>query len=934
MCDKRRKCDLSSSWAALTALLLCAGAPIAVALGDTLTNKFVLGEPTPTGKLITPYAAKGSVFQDLNPSHATAPNVRAGYAVAAVVSPDGTLLAVQTSGYNFFSDASGTKTTELTSEYVLIYDVSGGHPKPLQVLSVPHTFQGLAWSPGSDRFFVSGGTDDAVIEFVRNGPKFTNGRTFQLGHNGCVGRERLSTTTRWAYGYYECGPETGGLDVSPDGKRVLVANLQNDSVSLIDLTVGRIVAEQDLRPGIIDPSKRGQPGGSFPRAVTWISADRAYVTSERDREIIALKVSRDQIRIARRTAVRGRPVALLANRDGSRLYIALDTTSQIAILDTGNDAVIEQLSVVAPSNVYANTQMLGGANTNALALTPEGRTLLVSNGGQNSLAVVRLSDHAMGGAEHGGERSKVVGLVPTGWYPTGVTISQDGATWYVVNSKSPMGPNASWCKAVDPARGLCVQTPAAPADPGRAENGEHHLIRNNQATYQLQRAGLLSLPAPGARELARLTRQVAHNNRFDQPDLTAEDKRLFIFLHEHIKHVIYIVKENRSYDQVLGDLKIGNGDPRLALYGEHVTPNHHAIARNFVTLDNFLVSGEASFLGWDWIFTGQTTDLQERAEPLFMRTSHIGGRRGLVAGSWFNRGLNMAYATSEERHARDPSSPEDPDILPGAGSVYAPDGPDWDAGKGTIWDAALRKGLSVRSYSVFVDSWLDITREPYKEKRAVAWATWPSLMPYVDPRFYGFTTGLADYWRVQEFKREFMEFAKKNSAPKLMLVSLHGDHTGSTSAETADGVNTAELQVADNDYALGLLIETIANSPLAHNTLIVSVEDNALDGPDHVSAQRSIVLLAGPYVRQGAVVSTRYTTVNVLKTIETILGIGPIGLNDAFAAPMSEVFDPKATAWSYKAIVPEPLRATRLPLPPAIEAAPRPNEARDYRGKR
>jgi hypothetical protein len=538
----------------------------------------------------------------------------------------------------------------------------------------------------------------------------------------------------------------------------------------------------------------------------------------------------------------------------------------------------------------------------------------VSNGGQNSLAVVKLSDRAVGSSERRVERSVVTGLVPTGWYPTGVATSKDGASWYVVNAKSPMGPNSQWCQ--QPKNEICVARKPVDYEPAQVSNGiDNVLRRDNLLAEQLEHAGFLTLPAPDARELARLTKQVARNNLLDQPALTDKDKRLFAFLHEHIKHVIYIVKENRSYDQVLGDLEVGDGDPRFAVFSEKITPNHHAVARSFVTLDNFLVTGEASFNGWDWVFSAQTTDLQERAEPLFMRTEHMKRQHGLFPGSWINRGLNLGYATSEERRARDPSSPADPNILSGACSPFAPDGPGGDPCKGTIWDAALAKGLSVRSYGVFVESLLEIICDPYGQKREVSWGTWPSLMPYVDPYYYGFTTKLADYWRVQEWKREFIRFAAQGKAPNLMLVSLHGDHTGKVTSG-ADGVNTPELQVADNDYALGVLIETVAKSPFAENTLIVSVEDNAFDGPDHVDAQRSMVLFAGPFVRRNAVVSTRYTTVNVVKTIESILGIGPINLNDATAAPMSEVFDLNERGSAYKAIVPDLLRTTQLPLPP------------------
>jgi DNA-binding beta-propeller fold protein YncE len=192
-------------------------------------------------------------------------------------------------------------------------------------------------------------------------------------------------------------------------------------------------------------------------------------------------------------------------------------------------------------------------------------------------------------------------------------------------------------------------------------------------------------------------------------------------------------------------------------------------------------------------------------------------------------------------------------------------------------------------------------------------------MPYTDPYFLPINTAYPDFWRVQEWKREFAEFVRAGSLPNLSMMWLANDHTGATNT-AIDGVNTPETQVADNDYALGTIVETVANSPFANDTLVVVIEDDAWTGADHVEAHRTVCLFVGPYVRQHAVVSTRYTTVSVVKTIEEILGMGPIGLNDALVEPMSDVFDSQPADWSYKAIVPNVLRSTQLPLPPAERA--------------
>jgi DNA-binding beta-propeller fold protein YncE len=321
------------------------------AAADETATGLETGEELPTGKSITPRAARGAIFQDLNPGHPAASDVRAGGAAASDVSPDGKLLAVLTSGYNQFRDRNGKALPELSTEYLFLFDITGPRPRQLQVLPIHATFQGMAWAT-SDRIFASGGVDDAVVEFVRDGQAFVPGNTIRLEHRRWVGSDIPS------FGRKEAS-EAGGLAVSPDGKRLLVANLLNDSVSLVDVANGRVIAEQDLRPGVIDPRRHGEAGGSYPRAVTWISTSGAYVASERDREVISLAISQGRVRVVRRIPVDGQPAALVANRAGSRLYVALDTTNRVDIFDTRRDRLLESFDVVAPESIYANTQKLG-----------------------------------------------------------------------------------------------------------------------------------------------------------------------------------------------------------------------------------------------------------------------------------------------------------------------------------------------------------------------------------------------------------------------------------------------------------------------------------------------------------------------------------------------------------------------------------------------
>jgi DNA-binding beta-propeller fold protein YncE len=887
-----------------------AGAGLSMTAALACSAPLQTGQITATGHAITPAAAPGAIFQPLNPDLPENPGFTAGQASATALSPDGRTLLILTSGFNRMAGPDGQAIPAQSSEYVFVYDVSGEAPAKRQVIRIANTFLGIAWAPSGTRFYVSGGVDDSVIEYVRGPDGFARGRSFPLGHKAGLG--------------LLVKPMAAGVAVSPDGRRLLVANLQNDSVSLIDLASGRI-REQDLRPGAIDPKLRGRPGGTFPRAVAWVSERKAYATSERDRQIIALRLSPKGLSVGARIRTRGQPVYLLPGRPG-RLYAALDNTDAAAVIDTRADRLIETVPTAAPPAVTARTGPLGGAGSNALALSPDGRTLLVSDGGENAVAVVRLSPRAAGlkappasRADDGDDddrprppaRSQVVGLIPTGWYPTGIAVGRGGRQLYVVNGKSVPGPNPGACRNT-----LSI-----------AKGAEDACRASNTYVWQLEKAGFLTLPFPRPAELARLTRQVALNDGFPGSRDMREADRVMAFLHGRIRHVIYIVKENRTYDQILGDLEVGDGDPHLAVFGRAITPNQHALAREFVDLDNFYDSGESSNTGWDWTTAARTNDFTEREAPV-----NYAGRGLQYDQEGPNRNINVGLATLAERKAFNPLTPDDPDVLPGVADVAGLDGPGGEAGLGYIWDGALRAGLSVRNYGFFGDLALyepaagkamtPLLREPWKTGVRVFVPANAALAPITDPYFRGFDQAFPDYWRYKEWEREFDGFVKAGKAPNLMLLRLPHDHTGSFD-RGLDGLNSVETEVADNDYAVGLVVEKVAASPFARDTLIFVIEDDAQDGPDHVDAHRSVGFIVGPYVKRRAVVSARYTTVNMVRTIEAVLGFGPLNLNDGLAEPMAQAFDIAGSGdWSYRAAVPPVLRTTRLPLPP-----PTPREA-------
>lgn len=834
----------------------------------------------PTGQRLTPQAATGALFQELDPGFKDAPNIRAGMAVTTAVSHDGKTLLILTSGFNVWSDPSGAKPAH-ASEYVFVYDISERAPKKSQAIEVPNSDSGIVFAPDDTRFYVSGGVDDNVHAFARkDGTWAEDGAAIALGHKAGNG--------------LAVKPSAAGLDVTADGKLIVVANRYNDSVSVIDAAARKAVGELDLRPGKSDPKKHGVAGGEYPLWVQ-IAGNTAYVSSQRDREIDVVDFSASP-RIVKRIAVKGVPNRMLLNKSATRLYVASDNADIVSVIDTKSNRAVATINAEAPPDLLAGKTHFGGATPNSLALSPDEKTLYATDGGINALAVIPLEGKA---ALH------VAGLVPTGFYPT--SVSAAGDMLYVVNGRSNAGPNLKGCahNSYEPMKAFACNA-------------------GGQYILQLSHAGFLALPVPRANDLRQLSDTVAANNGF-RSRVDPADAKLMAELKKRIKHVIYIVKENRTYDQVLGDLGRGNSDPWLALFGGKVTPNEHALARQFVTLDNFYDSGETSGNGWPWSTDARETDVGVKQIAMYYAKR---GQSYDVEGQ--NRNINVGIASLADRRAADPATPNDPDLLPGTNDAGAPDGNKGEKGEGHLWDAALRAGLTVRNYGFH----LDLTRYdehnpfqvplehmPFDTKTQVSWPSEASLMQRTDLYFHGFDVRFPDFWREREWQREFADQVKNKNMPALSLVRLMEDHMGGFK-DAIDGVNTPERQVADNDYAVGLLIEAVANSPYAGSTLIFVIEDDAQDGPDHVDAHRSIAFVAGPYVKHGAVVPQRYTTVNMLRTIEDILGIEPMSINDAYQRPMSAVFDLKQKNWSFTAVPSALLRETKLPLPEAAAAPP------------
>lgn len=840
-------------------------------------------QPLPTGQQITPLAAPGARYTPLVTGVGPMPDYVADGAAAIAVSPNGRDMLVLTSGFNRVNGADGALNPVQSQQYVFLYAIDGKGAKRTQTLMVPNSFSGIAWAPDGQGFIVGGGVDDNVHVFARGAKGFAeSGTPIPLGHKAGNGGD--------------VQPQAAGVAISPDGTRALVANYYNDSISLIDLKARKLLVEQDLRPGRIDAAASGVPGGEYPFAIRWIDGTTAYVSAPRDRQVLRLTLSDSAITVVHRIPTLGEPTAMAFDATRKRLYVVQDNADRVAMIDTATDRLIAQPQIGLPDAIGTGT-LPKGLNVNSVALTPDHR-LLITYGGANALALVTPMKSDL----------RVDGLIPTGWYPSAAAISADGRRLFVVNRKSPPGPNPLGCKP------KLAATKTQPKACGAA----------NQYIFQLEKAGLLDLPVPDAAALAHTSRQVADNIGLSDAATRARAEAVMAALRQKIRHVIFIVKENRTYDQVLGDLGVGNGDPDLAILGRALSPNHHAMAANFVTLDNFYDSGEQSSTGWTWTTAARVTDLMEKTASI-----NYAGRGLAYESEQADRNVAVALDKDARRKAN-PAIPDDDDLLPGGALVTAPDGDGDDApGQGFIWNAALRAGLSVRNYGFSDQSTYDSSspgdvppiRDPFAEKRTVYTPGAAALASRSDPYFRGFDQRLPDYWRELEWEREFAGQEAKGAMPALTLLRLSHDHFGSF-GDAIDGVNTVETQMADNDYALGRVIERVAHSKFADSTLIFVIEDDAQNGTDHVDARRSIALIVGPYVKQKAVISTRYTTVSMVRTIESVLGIAPMGLNDAMAAPMADLFDLNQRDWDFRAVAADALRTTKLPIPADRFVAP------------
>ncbi|MEI6107214.1 MAG: bifunctional YncE family protein/alkaline phosphatase family protein [Opitutae bacterium] len=657
------------------------------------------------------------------------------------------------------------------------------------------SFYGLAWAPDGTRLFASGAGAETVHVFDFKDGKLSNPHTLRVRDEKEQG-------------------VPAGLAVSKDGRALFVAEAWGQSVVKISTKNGQRVWERRLNPpmGAATTDHEGvrwmpadHPDAPFPYGVVVDErTGRLYVSLWAKATVLVLKA--DTGAELARWPVGDHPNEMVLSADG-RLFVAEANRNTVSVVNVKDGQVQEQLcSAMDPAAPP-------GSMPNSLALSPDGELLFVANANNNNVAVF-----AIGEARH----SRSLGFIPTGWFPTSVRVSRDGRTLLVANGKG-------------------VTSAANPAGPfpgdTRPRNLQEYIGGLMQGTV-----GFIDLPSPAERvkrfgEFSQLAFQVGPRaTPAARPEASPIPGR--VGEASPIKYVFYVIKENRTFDQILGDLGRGNGDPRLCLFGEQVTPNQHALAREFATLDNFYADGEVSADGHEWSMGAYATDYVEKAWP-----------------------LNYGHG---QRHKIDyPSEGHFPVAYPA---------------NGYIWNRAAEAGVTYRSYGEFVSQ--------SRGSPEVMEASLPVLRGHIDLGYRGFDMDYPDVRRAERFISELRRYEATGEMPRLQVLRLSSDHTSGTRL----GKPTPTAAVADNDRALGLLVEAISHSKFWAQSAIFVLEDDAQNGPDHVDAHRIPAFVISPYTRRHAVDSSLYSTTSMLRTMELILGLAPMSQYDAAARPMDAVF--------------------------------------------
>ena len=927
---------------------------------------------TPAGSLIidwtTRQPAVGSLTVDFvrSPDH-TGPEGKGRYLVAV------------NSGYGIQFNARGNRG----QQSLAVIDLNA-NPNPVviqnvyfpspQSVNVGVVFSPVAEADGSHFLYVSGGFENKIWIF-----RFVAGNTNPISPASPGPDTEVKAPFIDVNAFSRSAPSPRyngsqapvyptGIAISPDGDTLFVANNLGDSLGIINHVRGRRRLERIDLPGAKSAPSSEIESFSYPYGVVAIpvgpavgrndpytglrgSTSKVYVSLWNQNAIAVL----DFVNNARRVSyisVGHHPTAMLWDGTRSRLYVVNSDADSVSMIETRYDREVERINVR-----LAEGELIGNS-PEGLALNNDGTLLFVANAHSNSVAVVapaplsldnsRTNERPAYAARRNDDRSKVKGFIPTGQYPAAVAFA--AGRLLIGNGKGTGFENSSLV-VNNSGRAPNIPNDRFPAGSGRGSG------QGGEYSVALVAGNMSLVPMPGDPELARYTQQVMQNNGLIAP----ERKRLFPGM-SPFKHVIYIIKENRTYDQVFGDVeRAGNGqqadgDASLAIFGaanaaqrpngprQNITPNHRALALRFGLFDRFFVNSEASPDGHNWCTAAFSTDYVDKTYRWNYsrrgRTYDYEGFNRLPdydplkdVPSLFGRSVVAEDVVAFMRRfipylsgARDAAEPE---------SLY-------------LWDAAARAGLSYRNYGEFIATLSQDDVKAIKANRpklypdlsenVSAFATKKSLEGHHSTTVRNFDLKTPDALTVESYRvtkesggrlnpaitnanselkfrgvsrvgawlDEFqayvadLEAGKPDRLPNLSIVRFSNDHTSGISA----GMPTPQFFVADNDYAVGKLVETVSNSPYWKDTAIFIVEDDAQDGPDHVDAHRSVALVVSAYNKPGILVHEFHSTVSLIRTMELLIGLAPMNQLDASARPM-DIFQPHPDLRPYKAELPD-----------------------------
>ena len=614
------------------------------------------------------------------------------------------------------------------------------------------------------------------------------------------------------------GPRPGfrsGLALSEDGKILYSLDINAATLSKLDAETGKVLvqAKVGIRPYDVVVARNGS---------------RLYVSDWAGRAVLA--VDPTDLRVVQSIGTGEHPNQIILHPEDDRLFVACASSNSVAAIDTKRGVVVETIF----TGLFPKAPE--GSTPDALAITPDGETLFVANADNNCVAVVEVEEP---------KRSVIKGFIPTGWYPTSLAVTRDGKNLLVGVGKG----NATKPNPIDRAK-----YGNRPRDPDESSD------RGQPFPYiGTTLSGALSVvPLPDDKTLAGYTEAVYRNcpysdNLMAQAKAPAEPTAIPSKVGDPspIKHILYILKENRTYDQVLGALPQGNGDPNLVMFGRDVTPNHHKLAEEFVLLDNLYCNGHVSADGHPWSTMAYATDYLARNWALT-----------------YSRRTGVDLDDEAELHK---------------------------APSGFLWDACARQNLTYRSYGEYGKR----VSQPDGSVRMEAAA--PGLIGHISDEFGVAKTPGArtrDTDNADTFLRELRQFERDGNLPRFMIMSLGEDHTSGTTP----GAYTPSACVASNDVALGRIVEAVSHSKFWPETAIFVIEDDAQNGPDHVDAHRTVGFVISPYTKRKSVDSTMYQTVSMIRSIELILGLPPLSQFDAAATPMYASFTKRADLTPYTAL--------------------------------